>query len=171
MLFRWHCPYLPPLANHRDLGRDVWILELVRVSINLFSSHVLCFNWTTSSCRDFFPVILTFLRQLPVVGNILSLPYIRTVSTTLLALTHCFLTHLKLLPGGRSFSRFKNLCCIIVIIIHLNRIPNRINLLDNHRTFANYINCKWSLALKISLVYMRSTNSWLDFDGCFLSSS
>ncbi|EPQ25782.1 uncharacterized protein PFL1_06649 [Pseudozyma flocculosa PF-1] len=26
---------------------------------------------------DFFPVILNFLRQLPVIGNVLSLPYIR----------------------------------------------------------------------------------------------
>ncbi|TDL26208.1 Got1-domain-containing protein [Rickenella mellea] len=29
---------------------------------------------------DFFPVILTFLRQLPVIGNVLSLPYIREVA-------------------------------------------------------------------------------------------
>lgn len=29
---------------------------------------------------DFFPVILTFLRQLPFIGNFLSLPYIRGVS-------------------------------------------------------------------------------------------
>jgi len=29
---------------------------------------------------DFFPVILTFLRQLPFVGNLLSLPYIRDVA-------------------------------------------------------------------------------------------
>jgi hypothetical protein len=28
---------------------------------------------------DFFPVVLTFLRQLPVVGTFLSLPYIRPV--------------------------------------------------------------------------------------------
>ncbi|KIO20310.1 hypothetical protein M407DRAFT_245852 [Tulasnella calospora MUT 4182] len=28
---------------------------------------------------DFFPVILTFLRQLPVVGTFLSLPYVRPV--------------------------------------------------------------------------------------------
>ncbi|KIJ67865.1 hypothetical protein HYDPIDRAFT_179986 [Hydnomerulius pinastri MD-312] len=28
---------------------------------------------------DFFPVILTFLRQLPFIGNLLSLPYIRPV--------------------------------------------------------------------------------------------
>ncbi|EGN91859.1 hypothetical protein SERLA73DRAFT_191923 [Serpula lacrymans var. lacrymans S7.3] len=28
---------------------------------------------------DFFPVILTFLRQLPFIGNLLSLPYIRQV--------------------------------------------------------------------------------------------
>ena len=30
--------------------------------------------------RDFFPVILNFLRQLPFVGTFLSLPYIRGVS-------------------------------------------------------------------------------------------
>ncbi|KAI0812610.1 Got1-domain-containing protein [Irpex lacteus] len=29
---------------------------------------------------DFFPVILTFLRQLPFIGNILQLPYIRDVA-------------------------------------------------------------------------------------------
>ena len=34
--------------------------------------------WVASS--DFFPVILTFLRQLPGVGHILTLPYIRDVS-------------------------------------------------------------------------------------------
>lgn len=30
--------------------------------------------------RDFFPVILNFLRQLPFIGTFLSLPYIRGVS-------------------------------------------------------------------------------------------
>ncbi|KAI0688040.1 Got1/Sft2-like family-domain-containing protein [Cytidiella melzeri] len=29
---------------------------------------------------DFFPVILTFLRQLPFIGNLLQLPYIRDVA-------------------------------------------------------------------------------------------
>ncbi|KZT08380.1 Got1-domain-containing protein [Laetiporus sulphureus 93-53] len=29
---------------------------------------------------DFFPVVLTFLRQLPVIGHVLSLPYIRNVA-------------------------------------------------------------------------------------------
>jgi len=32
---------------------------------------------------DFFPVILTFLRQLPFIGNLLSLPYIRDVADRL----------------------------------------------------------------------------------------
>jgi len=32
---------------------------------------------------DFFPVILTFLRQLPVIGNVLSMPYIREVADRL----------------------------------------------------------------------------------------
>ena len=30
--------------------------------------------------RDFFPVILTFLRQLPFIGTLLQLPYIKDVS-------------------------------------------------------------------------------------------
>ena len=34
---------------------------------------------TISQCSDFFPVVLTFLRQLPFVGTLLSLPYIRPV--------------------------------------------------------------------------------------------
>ncbi|KAI0073371.1 Got1-domain-containing protein [Panus rudis PR-1116 ss-1] len=29
---------------------------------------------------DFFPVILTFLRQLPFIGNVLNMPYIRDVA-------------------------------------------------------------------------------------------
>jgi hypothetical protein len=32
---------------------------------------------------DFFPVILTFLRQLPFIGNLLSMPYIREVADRL----------------------------------------------------------------------------------------
>ncbi|TFY65888.1 hypothetical protein EVG20_g5201 [Dentipellis fragilis] len=31
------------------------------------------------ACSDFFPVILTFLRQLPFVGHFLNLPYVRDV--------------------------------------------------------------------------------------------
>ena len=30
-------------------------------------------------CRDFFPVIITFLRQLPFIGQFLNLPFIRPV--------------------------------------------------------------------------------------------
>ena len=32
-----------------------------------------------SSLRDFFPVILTFFRQLPFIGQFLNLPYVRPV--------------------------------------------------------------------------------------------
>jgi len=32
---------------------------------------------------DFFPVILTFLRQLPFIGNVLSMPYVREVADRL----------------------------------------------------------------------------------------
>jgi hypothetical protein len=41
--------------------------------------------------RDFFPVIITFLRQLPFIGHFLTLPYISTVSRQLL-ITYLILT-------------------------------------------------------------------------------
>ena len=49
------------------------------------SLHNIFYNSETDAAffhlgyRDFFPVILTFLRQLPVFGTFLSLPYISNV--------------------------------------------------------------------------------------------
>jgi Got1/Sft2-like family len=61
--------------------------------------------------RDFFPVILTFLRQLPFIGQFLNLPYIRPVRPSTLALypNHLTLTCAlwpRVLPARGSFSRF-----------------------------------------------------------------
>lgn len=50
--------------------------------LNLFGcvSTVLLFLASSSGlCSDFFPVIITFMRQLPFIGTALSLPYIRDV--------------------------------------------------------------------------------------------
>jgi len=51
--------------------------------LNLFGYLPLplaCLAYLTRSLySDFFPVVLTFLRQLPFVGTLLSLPYIRPV--------------------------------------------------------------------------------------------
>ena len=57
--------------------------------LNLFG--YVCFtlrvrsSLTFSVSSDFFPVIVTFLRQVPFVGTALSLPYIREVSTSTLS--------------------------------------------------------------------------------------
>ena len=37
-------------------------------------------NKYTEFISDFFPVVVTFLRQLPFIGTALSLPYVRDVS-------------------------------------------------------------------------------------------
>jgi len=53
--------------------------------LNLFGcgrlpiTHTVLVAHVAHGDRDFFPVILTFLRQLPVIGNFLSLPYIGPV--------------------------------------------------------------------------------------------
>lgn len=51
--------------------------------LNLFGCAALTFTFAldtnSRSSRDFFPVIITFLRQLPFVGHFLTLPYISTV--------------------------------------------------------------------------------------------
>lgn len=41
-----------------------------------------CVSDVLATHSDFFPVILSFLRQLPVIGNILSLPGVANVSST-----------------------------------------------------------------------------------------
>jgi hypothetical protein len=58
--------------------RDIWVFEFVWVRTEAIS-HIGAVNLRVYH-RDFFPVILTFLRQLPFIGNLLSLPYIREVS-------------------------------------------------------------------------------------------
>ena len=63
--------------------------------------------------RDFFPVILTFLRQLPVIGNLLQLPYIRDVSCPACVLIRrAELVHTI---GCRSHSRLPHICRIIML--------------------------------------------------------
>ena len=44
-------------------------------------------NCSFHSTSDFFPVVITFLRQLPFIGTFLTLPYIRTVCITSLLLS------------------------------------------------------------------------------------
>lgn len=62
------------------------------------------------SCSDFFPVILTFLRQIPFVGTFLTLPYVRDVSSILNPWRYAILTAFIL--GSGSLSRLPNVCCI-----------------------------------------------------------
>ena len=56
---------------------DFRIFESLRVRYTFLLDHDVLLNLLSS---DFFPVILTFLRQLPFVGQLLNLPYIRDVS-------------------------------------------------------------------------------------------
>lgn len=77
MLSGWHRARLHQVAICRHDRGDLWLPEplWVRASWNLES---VCPNRV--ACSDFFPVIVTFLRQLPFIGTALSLPYIRDVS-------------------------------------------------------------------------------------------
>jgi len=60
--------------NWNDRG-DIWLLEPVWVR-GIFSKRKFeLIAWFS----DFFPVVVTFMRQLPFIGNILSLPFIRPV--------------------------------------------------------------------------------------------
>ena len=91
MLFRRCSPRLSQVAVHWDDGRDLWIFESlwVRFSVSHFlrQRHGFFFFCGYS---DFFPVVITFLRQLPFIGTILSLPYIHVVSPLSLSLSSCF---------------------------------------------------------------------------------
>ncbi len=73
-------------------------------------------NLTMYACRDFFPVILTFLRQLPIIGQVLSLPYIggvRIPSDPACCLP--FEPTYGCSTGGGPHCRLKDLDCIMTI--------------------------------------------------------
>lgn len=58
---------------------------------------------------DFFPVILTFLRQLPFIGQVLNMPYIRNVSCACtIYIPYPPLCSGLIFAGRRSSCRFKN---------------------------------------------------------------
>lgn len=59
-----------PVSNNRVTCRSVWIVQFVWVSerASLFLLH-----------RQFFPLLVAFLRKLPVIGKILDLPGVKNV--------------------------------------------------------------------------------------------
>jgi hypothetical protein len=69
--------------------------------------------YTTGPFSDFFPVIITFLRQLPFVGTFLSLPYIRVVSPSLDLVIQILKTHG--ISGGGPTRWFTNICSMTLL--------------------------------------------------------
>ena len=76
LLHWWHPSRVLQVAVHRGHCRDNRILEFIRVRCAFLTAAHTSLDHVH---RDFFPVILTFLRQLPFIGSILQLPYIRDV--------------------------------------------------------------------------------------------
>jgi len=74
----WNSVGVPQVAVRGDGRGDVWVLEFVWVSKKLTLDQISSTNLFVSS-SDFFPVVITFLRQIPFIGTFLSLPYIRGV--------------------------------------------------------------------------------------------
>jgi hypothetical protein len=99
------------MADYRCVGRDVRFSQSFRVRVAPCVKRTAPCDLTFFFFRDFFPVILTFLRQLPFIGQFLNLPYIRPVRPSTLALypNHLTLTCAlwpRVLPARGSFSRF-----------------------------------------------------------------
>ena len=78
MLHRRDSNGVPEVAVHWDDCGDDWVLESLWVRPT--KSRSVLHPLTCAVLSDFFPVILTFLRQLPGIGHVLTLPYIRDVS-------------------------------------------------------------------------------------------
>ena len=67
--------------------------------------------------RDFFPVIITFLRQLPFIGQFLNLPFIRPVCIhprSLPESSHALSRGCYVPLGRGSFSRLTHFCSMTV---------------------------------------------------------
>ena len=83
------------LANHWSCVGDLWILPLIQVLLFIsfkLSHDIVCWQLVAAPLlvlsplalcldRGFFPVAVGFIRRVPVLGSILNLPGISTVST------------------------------------------------------------------------------------------
>jgi hypothetical protein len=106
MLSGRHFARLLQMAIHWDDSGDIRIPK----SFWVRGDGILYSNNCSHASSDFFPVIITFLRQLPFIGTALSLPYIRVVSIPN-ENTSCS-KHLFYLGGG-SDGWFTDVCCMI----------------------------------------------------------
>ena len=108
VVFPWrHLSHILKMAVHWVRRGDIRVLELVWVRDGPVVLLYLLKLIADSLFRDFFPVILTFLRQLPFVGTFLTLPYIRDVRGRFLwfrsELTSLFFGHrLRIVWLGRG---------------------------------------------------------------------
>ncbi len=66
------------MALHWYDSGDFWVPQPLWVRVPQVLS---LFPVSDSVPSDFFPVVVTFLRQLPFIGTALSLPYVREVSS------------------------------------------------------------------------------------------
>lgn len=72
-------PRLHQIPLHRHVGRDVRFPQSVRVRSPLPSVRTCPSLISPPNNSDFFPVVISFLRQVPGIGAILSLPVVRQV--------------------------------------------------------------------------------------------
>lgn len=112
LLHWWYSPRIFQASIYWGHCGSIWFPKFVWVcKINTFFSNVFT---VYCSCRDFFPVIITFLRQLPFIGTALSLPYVRNVGPSSKIQIAQGLTEI---PGGGSYGRLTNVCCLKSSII------------------------------------------------------
>jgi hypothetical protein len=99
------------MANYRCVGRDVRVSQSFRVRVvPRVKRTALCDLLPFFFSRDFFPVILTFLRQLPFIGQFLNLPFIRPVRPStpplfIRTISHSLALWPRVLPARGSLSR------------------------------------------------------------------
>lgn len=118
LLPRWDTPRLLQMASYRCVGRDVRFPQSFRVRVLPPCVKRCCLMHTHTHIRDFFPVILTFLRQLPFIGQFLNLPYIRPVRPSIPVLypnqlSRSLALRPRVLPARGSFSRLPHLRSVI----------------------------------------------------------
>lgn len=67
-LLRWGGAGPPQVHLYRDAHRVLWVHQSLRV-VEIFYDHL-----GTYRSSDFFPVLVGFLRKLPIIGDLLNMP-------------------------------------------------------------------------------------------------
>lgn len=135
-----------------DDHRNFWFFKSFRVRVVSYWPYH-CLSYLPIANRDFFPVVITFMRQLPFIGTVLSLPGIRTVRFLALDALTCLTDSAHI--GRRQNFRVSDIRCIKLNSTHF--LQNHSSRTNEQGTCMNEFNLSARLRSLMKEIFQRAS--------------